>query len=63
MVKETGGMQTTKWLAEGLYPQGHIILLVGQPTAGKSWAVAQLAADVDAGVKHFGKFKTVDRQR
>jgi archaellum biogenesis ATPase FlaH len=51
-------MQSTKWLVEGLYPEGHIILMVGQPTAGKSWTAAQAAADVDAGTKHFGKFKT-----
>jgi len=46
-----------KWLSKGIYPERHIILVVGHPGSYKSWLVTQLAIDAaKGGRKHLGKF-------
>jgi len=40
------------WLVDGLIPQGHIILMTGEPGVGKSWIVDSLAMHI-AGAKDF----------
>lgn len=45
-----------RWLVRGLIPQGHIVLVAGQPGNGKSWWVAQLAVDAAEGGKHMCEF-------
>ena len=45
-----------KWIVKGLIPQGHILMIAGQPENGKSWWMAQLAIDVAEGRKHLGEF-------
>lgn len=49
----------TNWIVNGLIPQGHIILVVGQPGNGKSWWMAQLAVDAADGGDHMGEFDVV----
>jgi RecA-family ATPase len=39
----------SKWIVKGLIPQGHIIMVLGQPGNGKSWWVDQLAIDAADG--------------
>lgn len=46
----------TKWLGKGIFPEGHIILVVGHPGSFKSWWTAQVAIDTAKGRKHLGKF-------
>ena len=50
-----GKITMTNWIVKGLIPQGHIILIAGQPGNGKSWWMAQLAVDAAEGGKHMGE--------
>jgi archaellum biogenesis ATPase FlaH len=45
-----------KWIIDGLFPEGHLILVVGQPGNGKSWWMAQLAVDAAVGGQHICEF-------
>ena len=47
-----------KWIVDGLIPEGHVVLVAGQPGNGKSWWMAQLAVDAAKGVKHLESFDT-----
>lgn len=48
----------TKWLVKGLIPEGHVVLVVGQPGNLKSWWIAQLAIDIaDGNGKHLDRFE------
>lgn len=44
------------WLVDGLIPKNHIVLLLGQPQNGKSWASAELAVCVASGTKFLDEF-------
>lgn len=44
----------TKWLVNGLIPEGHVVLLLGQPHSGKSWFVEQLALCIQSGERFLG---------
>jgi archaellum biogenesis ATPase FlaH len=46
----------TKWIVRGLIPEGHIVLVAGQPGNCKSWWMAQLATDAAQGEKHMGAY-------
>jgi len=47
---------STKWLVKGLIPDGHAVLLLGQPHNGKSWVAEQLAVCVASGRRLFNEF-------
>lgn len=44
----------SKWLVDGLIPEGHAVLLLGQPHSGKSWLVEQLALCIASGKRFLG---------
>ncbi len=47
-----------KWLIEGLIPENHTILLLGQPHGGKSWFALSLAISIASGTQFLGKFQS-----
>lgn len=49
---------SNRWLAEGLIPLQGITILHGQPTAGKTWFILELAIAVSQGKPLLGQFQT-----
>jgi archaellum biogenesis ATPase FlaH len=54
--KEKNMGKNTRWIIEGLIPEGQIILVLGQPGNYKSWWMGQLAVDVAGRYQHLNAF-------
>jgi RecA-family ATPase len=52
-MKKTGQRE---WMAKGLIPKTHAVLLVGQPGQGKSWFAEQLAIAIISGTDFLGMY-------
>jgi archaellum biogenesis ATPase FlaH len=50
------GVPQREWLVKGLIPKGHVVLLAGDPGAGKSWFAESLALSVASGKPFLGVF-------
>jgi len=52
----------TDWLVQGLIPQGHCVLTVGEPHAMKSWMLEHLAICVASGQPFLGELDVKQQQ-